>query len=487
MRHPFNATETTFLLSLSSTDLTAMPLKRRGKDCPDASPQRRRSSASQNKGKRLISYQASLPTQRVTRSKAKHQQAVDASKATARGQNPSPTRDNDIHSLAQGESLGLDVPEQPISQQTQPLRLSREALQLFNDANQTLEDSMASASGDSEASDGSLNAYHPAFEQALNYRYVFFFKGKLDELPNDLDKLQTAIFAQTGTAKPPKGQAGLIRRLLARVRGEPDMVSQVMPEIVPFERLKREESTEVAVNQLWRRCLALDPDIKPSLATPKPDVTIGWNSEIFPFQKANKNLQSFQTPVSLNNDLSWPLFTIEIKGEGGCLRHAQLQNLHNAAVMLSNLRELMKAALKEADFFDKIHVLSLELTVETVQLSYYWATRSKNGQVIYYGKALENWGIRSNRDAGFNEAYRCVHNAIELVRSQAYPFVYSYMDSLEQLFSTKPIAQVPSPRSMSNQRIRKQRSDKASSTTTSSSKSSSPLTITTSASQRDDA
>ncbi|MCJ1279656.1 hypothetical protein MMC21_007480 [Puttea exsequens] len=464
-----------------------MPIKRGAKDCPDVSPQRRRSSASQNKGKKLTFKQAPLSAQRVTRSKAKHQRPIAASKATGRDQNSSPTGNNDTHSRAQGEPLGLDFPEQPISQQSQPLSLSREALQLLNNANRTLGDSVASASGDSEASDGSLNAYHPAFEQALNDRYVFFFEGKLDELPNDLDKLQTAVFAQTSTAEPPEGQAGLVRRLLTRVRGEPDMVSQIMPEIVPFERLKREESTEVAVNQLWRRCLALDPDIKPSLATPKPDVTIGWNSEIFSFQKANKNLRSFQSPVSLNNHLSWPLFTIEIKGEGGCLRHAQLQNLYNAAVMLSNLRELMKAALKEAEFFNKIHVLSLELTVETVQLSCYWATCSKNGQVVYYGKALDSWGIRGNRDASFNEAYRCIHNAIDLVRSQAYPFVYSYMNSVEQLFSTKVIAQIPSPRSMSNQRIRKNRSEKAPSTKTSSSKRSSPLIITNSASQRGDA
>lgn len=45
-------------------------------------------------------------------------------------------------------------------------------------------------------------------------------------------------------------------------------------------------------------------------------------------------------------------------GEGGCLRHAEPQNLHNAATMLSNLRELMKAALKEVDLFNNIHVLS---------------------------------------------------------------------------------------------------------------------------------
>ena len=294
-----------------------MPKKER------ATRQSRRSSGSQNKCKTLKSNQAPLSTQRITRTKAKYQQAVAASKATPRSQNPSPTRDSDTHSLAQGEFFGLKVPEQLILEQTQPLSLSREALQLLNDTNRRLEDSMASVSRNSEPPDGSINAYHPAFEQALNDRHVFFFKDKLHELPNDLDKLQTAIFVQTSTAEPPEAQASLVRRLLARVRGKPDMLSQVMPEIVPFERLKREQSTEVAVNQLWRRCLALDPDNKPSLATPKPDVTIGWNSEVFPFQKASKNLRSFQFPVLLNNDLSWPLFTIEMKGEGGCLRHAK--------------------------------------------------------------------------------------------------------------------------------------------------------------------
>jgi len=142
------------------------------------------------------------------------------------------------------------------------------------------------------------------------------------------------------------------------------------------------------VDQYWRRCLALDPVLKPSLSTPKPDVTIGWNSEVFPFVRASKNLRAFQCPVASTNNISWPLFTVEVKGEGGSLRVAKLQNLHNAAIMLSNLRELMKAALKEADFFNKIHPISLQVTTETVQLSYYWAARSEDGQVSYYGNVL---------------------------------------------------------------------------------------------------
>lgn len=226
-----------------------MPVKGRAKDCPDASPQRQRPSAAQDKSKKLISNQAPLSAQHITRSKSKHQQEVSTSKATARGKHLSVIRTNTFHRLPEDESLGLNDPEKPVSHQTQPLLLSRKALDLLNDANRTLEDpSMASESGYSEASDGSINAYDPAFEQALNDRYVFFFNGNLDALPNNLVELQTAVFAQTGSAKPPKGQAGLVRRLLTRVRGEPDMVSQVMPDIVPFEMLKREESTEVAVN-----------------------------------------------------------------------------------------------------------------------------------------------------------------------------------------------------------------------------------------------
>ena len=178
---------------------------------------------------------------------------------------------------------------------------------------------------------------------------------------------------------------------------------------------------------VWRRCLALDPDLKPSLSTPKPDLTIGWNSEIFPFARASKNLHVFQCPVASSDHISWPLFTAEVKGEGGSLRVAKLQNLHNAAIMLSNLRELMKAALKEADFFNKIHVISLQLTIESVQLSYYWATRSDEGQVSYYGNVLATWTPSSHRDEDFIEACRCINNAIELVTTRMYPFVYSNM------------------------------------------------------------
>ena len=52
------------------------------------------------------------------------------------------------------------------------------------------------------------------------------------------------------------------------------MMFQSTPEALPFRRLKKEESYEVAVNGLWRRCFALDSYVELFLAAPKPNVVI---------------------------------------------------------------------------------------------------------------------------------------------------------------------------------------------------------------------
>ncbi|KAL9627570.1 MAG: hypothetical protein Q9164_007568, partial [Protoblastenia rupestris] len=148
-------------------------------------------------------------------------------------------------------------------------------------------------------------------------------------------------------------------------------------------------------------------------------------------------------------------------------------NLHNAAIMLSNLRELMKAAAKEADFFNKIHVLSLQLTPQSIQLSYYWATRSKDGQVSYYGNVLDTWSPNNKRDGQYDEARRCIHNAIELVRTNAYDTIYSCMANVEKLYAPKRMAEIPSLRNMSSRRVRKRRVRKTSSKKASAAKASS--------------
>lgn len=277
------------------------------------------------------------------------------------------------------------------------------------------------------------------------------------------------LFAETEMTESPEGEADLVRYLLTRISGEPDVVSQILPKCVPSESLQLNDQVEIATDQLWRRCLALDPDLQPSLTTPKPDLTIGWKSALFPFMRATKNLRASQCPVVSTNKFSWPLFTAEVKGDGRSLRVAKLQNLHNAAIMLSNLRELMKAAAKESDFFNKVHVLSLQLTLESIQLSYYWATLSEHRQVSYYGNVLETWSPNNQRGGHYAEARRCTHNAIQLVKTNAYDTIHSCMANVESLYAPRSMAQIPSPRSMSGRRVRKTLSGKASAAKASSS------------------
>lgn len=87
--------------------------------------------------------------------------------------------------------------------------------------------------------------------------------------------------------------------------------------------------------------------------------------------------------------MAWPIFTIEAKGDRGSLRVARLQNLHIGAVMLSNMFELKRKCGNEEAFFNKVHVIGIELTAESVQLSCYWACRNDLGVVEYFGKMLQ--------------------------------------------------------------------------------------------------
>ena len=77
----------------------------------------------------------------------------------------------------------------------------------------------------SEAANAFINAYDPGYETALNERFVFLYKGKPEAVPKDVDKIRAAVFATNKSSKRPKEHAGLVRSLLSKISGEPDMVS----------------------------------------------------------------------------------------------------------------------------------------------------------------------------------------------------------------------------------------------------------------------
>ena len=297
-----------------------------------------------------------------------------------------------------------------------------------------------------------LRPSDPGYQSALQDRCVFLYDSGPKHIPTDEKNIRAAIFAVKNSPKPSEGLADRVHSLLPDIRNEEDMRSKILMKFLPNDQLEADKATADTANNSWRKSYALDTEKIPNLSPAKPDMTIGWNSKEFPFPRANESLRNIQCPVPSMETISWPLFTAEVKGEKGCLRVAKLQSLHNAALQLSHLYVLMKAASREEEFFDKIHVMSLQLTLDVIQLSYYWATRSEDGMIKYYGNVLKSWMLETQHVREFNQAYSCVHKAIELVRTRAFPTVYSCMEYIESQHAMTKMEQVPSPHSTSRLR-----------------------------------
>ena len=85
--------------------------------------------------------------------------------------------------------------------------------------------------------------------------------------------------------------------------------------------------------------------------------------------------------------------------------------------------------MKEEEFFNKVHAMSLELTAESIQLSCYWAVRGESGDVKYYGMQLRTWTPKDGSQ--YKEARRFVRNALDWVKAQAFEWICSAMKTLE--------------------------------------------------------
>lgn len=320
-------------------------------------------------------------------------------------------------------------------------QLTHQALQYHNDpsGNLYMEESPSVSEVDSERVEnlapdepkGTINAYSPNYLVALEDRGIYFADDEPEILPENFEKLSAAIFASRTTSEPGEGDAARLRILMRKAPNESATVQSILPKILPIEDLEVDKKSSTVPEQKWQRSIMIEPDSKPSLTTVKPDRTIGWSRRMFEYQYAMKYLGPRACPIAANQSLVWPLFTVEVKGDKGNLKVARLQNLHNAATMLSNLLYLKRFFPKEKQdgFFNKVHVMSLELTAESIQLSCYWATRGKGDNVNYYGMKLRTW--TPYETSSYREAHRCVLNALEYVKVRGYDWICSDMEQLE--------------------------------------------------------
>ena len=330
--------------------------------------------------------------------------------------------------------------------------LTEQALRQLNKANCTssVEGPPSIASGASSAPPGTsvlgepkgtISAYHANYPNALTRRGIVFADGATDELPSNLEALKKALKKKRDVSGPDDTAAMRLGKLIDKAHTQQATVQKILPKVIPLEELDFSDEFYTVPGQLWDRRIMVAPNAKPSLTAPKPDMTIGWSSNFFEHQLAIDHLGASACPVAKDPRLAFPLFTVEVKGPGGTLKVAKLQNLHNGATMLSNLWHIRQFYDEETHdaFFNKVHALSLQLTHEVIQLSCYWATRKQDGNLKFYGTEVDIWPI--SKPEQYKKAYRYTCNALEWVRDQAYEWIFPALATLEESLITS----VPMP------------------------------------------
>lgn len=290
------------------------------------------------------------------------------------------------------------------------------------------------------------NAYQPDYQSLLEDRDIFFADDNAELVPSDLADLKKAIYASRGSSEPDEAAATILRKQIRKAPNEAATIQSILPKVVPLEELMNDEKLSTSLEQYWSRSCLIGPEMKPRLAVPKPDRTIGWAADMFrQYKNARYVLKTQMQPVGNNANLVWPIFTVEVKGDKGDMKTAKLQNLHNGATMLSNLWTLRQASGKLDEFYNKTHVMSLELTAESVQLSCYWAvSHTETHGIRWYGMNIDTWSVYNTKN--YIEAGRCTHNALEYVRKSALPWIESDLAVIEEGLAPKmPTTLMPTP------------------------------------------
>ena len=245
------------------------------------------------------------------------------------------------------------------------------------------------------------------------------------ELPVNIGSMKAKLQAKRKEADPTSESARTYGMTLRSSRTEKRVEAVAVPLLLPIAEIERNRQIQRCEDLQWSRDTMIGLNFQPAIAAPKPDITIGWDSAMFSaFANAIDELGAHARPIA-TEPLVFPLFAIEAKGEKGSLRVARLQSLHNGATILSNLLYLRRnSANSEANlkyFFNRIHVLSFEITDQCIHMSGYWATSNPDGGVAYHGTMLAAWCPFMVEQ--YKEAHRYLRNAMEWVRESAYPWI----------------------------------------------------------------
>ncbi|MCJ1472454.1 hypothetical protein MMC13_001102 [Lambiella insularis] len=346
--------------------------------------------------------------------------------------------------LAAGEGFELDEEhKQEIGGPQQSCRSPEPApvQQLTKEAlNQLKRENMAATAEPSELSTSkvsNITPYNFDFNYHLQARGILFAGS--DIRPSNLSELEQALATTNSITDFDEYTLDLFRCVQELYGAEVDVTAKMFDKLLPISDAVAEGGVGAfADNQSWDTGTLVQNELQPALAVPKPDRAYGWKSGLFPF-KSTEHLGCIMRPVPQQPHMSWPYITAELKGESGSLRVANLQNLHNGAVMLNNLLQLKRAVGKEEEFYNNIHVLSVQFTTETITLSCYWTTRGEEEEIRFHGYRVKSWLVEDG------QAKPAILNVIKWLKKRNFEWIMKDMQDLEKKLNNPSHGITPPP------------------------------------------
>jgi hypothetical protein len=283
-----------------------------------------------------------------------------------------------------------------------------------------------------------INCADPSFELELHRRRAFF--GHRDtNAPDDLPQVEHALNSSRASPEPDEASLVSFQRRLRNSCNEAAVVQGVMPRLVPIDELLDREDVITVPNQQWdKECgLPVPPSAQYRVSPPKPDQTIGPAASNFAaFETALAHLSCAARPIRSMSTLTFPLVTIEAKGDRGH-NVCRSQNLHNAAVMLHQLLRLWEHTGNATDLFGQSMVCTISITTQTCAISHYWLDSGPDG-IAVYGRLFKSWTLNLQEPLDLGAIVHCIRNAIDFAINRGTRLIAEQLEVLQRKLLSSP-------------------------------------------------
>jgi hypothetical protein len=276
-----------------------------------------------------------------------------------------------------------------------------------------------------------INSADASFELEVHRRRAFL-GHRHTRTPDDLEEVERALNSCRDSPEPDGSYLASFQRRLRNSCNEAAVVQGVMPKLVPIDQLLDREDVVTVPNQQWdKECsLPVPPSAQYRIPPPKPDQTVGLAASNFTaYETALAHLSHAARPIRSLSDLTFPLLTIEAKGDKGH-NVCRSQNLHNAGVMLHQLLRLWEHTGNAEDLFGQSLVYTISITTQTCAVSHYWMESGPSG-VAVYGRLFKSWTLNLQEPIDLGAIIRCIRNAIEFAINRGTGLIRERLELLE--------------------------------------------------------